>query len=297
MPIPTDGLALYSFDAPPLRREHVLRSLRVLRTHGRDAMLREFGFSRAERFALRLGLELFDPEAVVNLALAELTGQRPLPGHLGGITEPEASARLARLGFEVVSPQPLPLAADLARASYVERPLHQRLDAARAGLPADAALLIRTEPGRLPDYALSPGDLSGQGTQPLAALETRFTVPAWAQPDHSLLDLWQVLQVEPQVRLFVAGEAGSGRILGVILAEDVLQGLEDLRRLHAFVAASGLAPGVLASPQPPAELRYACGGPPAHMCQAAEITRDASGGPHCAAHRRPAPPLPGRAAS
>jgi hypothetical protein len=286
---------MYIVNAPPLLREHILRSLRVLRTHGRDAMLREFGFPKARRSALRLDQELFDPEAIVNLALAELTGQRPLPGRLGGVTEPDACARLARLGFDIVSPQPLPLAADLARTAFVERPAHQRLDAARADFPADAVLLIRADPGRLPDYALSPGDLAslGPGSQALAALEDRFTIPAWAQPDHTLLDLWRVLQAEPRLRLFVVGDAPAARVLGVIPAEAALDTLADLRRLHAFVADSGLPPALFAVPQPPPEICYACAGPPAHHCRAQDVTHDANRRPHCSTHRRPAPPLPG----
>jgi hypothetical protein len=293
MPQPTEGLAMDSDDAPPLRREHVLRSLRVLRTHGREALLREFGIPKAERFALRLGEELFDPEAVVNIALAELSGQRPLPGRLGGVSEADARARLARLGFDVVSPQPLPAAADLAGTNFVERGSHQRLEAARAGLPADAAVLIRADPGRLPDYVLSAGDLAGlgPGQQPLGALKARFTVPGWAQPDHSLVDLERVLQAEPRLRLFVVGDAPSARVLGVILAEAVLHALEDLRRLHAFVSASGLPAALLTAPRPTTEICYACAGPPAHACRAAEVTHD-NAGPHCRAHHRPAPPLP-----
>jgi hypothetical protein len=294
MEVPGEGLGLESVDAPPLAREQVLRSLRVLRTHGREALLRQFGFDKAERSAVGGGVVLFAPDVVVNLGLAAVRGPGPRPGRLGGVTEPDARARLERLGFEVVSPQPLPLAGDLARASYVERPAEERLEAARAGLPADAMLLVRTEPDRLPDYALSPGDLAGvgPGDLPLEALRGRMTVPAWAWPEHDVFDLGRVLRAEPQTRLFVVADMGSARVLGVILAEAVLHALEDWRRLHAFVAASGLPSAVFAADLPAAEVGYACGGPPAHVCRAAEVTRE-GGGPHCVAHGRAAPAMAG----
>ncbi|MCC6191012.1 MAG: hypothetical protein IT318_18480 [Anaerolineales bacterium] len=284
-------------DADAKLRDLVRQALELIRATGREAILREFDFDRARRYALAYGSELFDPEAVLNLALGLLHDRRPQPHQHGGLSELEARAQLVRLGFEVLAADVLPLAGTLMQTDFAVVSLDASLAEARAALPPAAVLLIQAVPGRLPDYAASLGELTQlaarrPGDQPLRGLREAFAVPAWVQPEHSLLDLWRLAQTEPGLRLFVVGDAEREPVLGVAQAALVTSRVERLRQVIRFLAESRLSAEVFAAPQSSAATRYACAGPPAHHAPRSEIQYDPNGSPRCKEHGRPAPASP-----